>query len=34
VTLLMVNLDNTVLNVALPTLVRDLYATTGSGTQR
>jgi EmrB/QacA subfamily drug resistance transporter len=28
VTLLMVNLDNTVLNVALPTLVRDLRATT------
>jgi EmrB/QacA subfamily drug resistance transporter len=28
VTLLMVNLDNTVLNVALPTLVRDLNATT------
>jgi EmrB/QacA subfamily drug resistance transporter len=28
VTLLMVNLDNTVLNVALPTLVRDLHATT------
>jgi len=27
-TLLMVNLDNTVLNVALPTLVRDLRATT------
>lgn len=26
--LLMVNLDNTVLNVALPTLVRDLHATT------
>lgn len=28
VTLLMVTLDNTVLNVALPTLVRDLHATT------
>jgi EmrB/QacA subfamily drug resistance transporter len=28
VALLMVNLDNTVLNVALPTLVRDLHATT------
>jgi MFS family permease len=28
VTLLMVSLDNTVLNVALPTLVRDLHATT------
>jgi MFS family permease len=28
VALLMVNLDNTVLNVALPTLVRDLNATT------
>ena len=27
VSLLMVNLDNTVLNVALPTLVRDLNAT-------
>src|SRR5689334_1545006 len=27
-TLLMVNLDNTVLNVALPTLVRDLHAST------
>ena len=27
VSLLMVNLDNTVLNVALPTLVRDLHAT-------
>ena len=27
VALLMVNLDNTVLNVALPTLVRDLHAT-------
>ena len=28
VALLMVNLDNTVLNVTLPTLVRDLHATT------
>jgi hypothetical protein len=28
VSLLMVTLDNTVLNVALPTLVRDLHATT------
>ena len=28
VTLLMVTLDTTVLNVALPTLVRDLHATT------
>ena len=28
VTLLMVSLDTTVLNVALPTLVRDLHATT------
>ena len=27
VSILMVNLDNTVLNVALPTLVRDLHAT-------
>ena len=27
VSLLIVNLDNTVLNVALPTLVRDLHAT-------
>jgi hypothetical protein len=27
VSLLMVNLDNLVLNVALPTLVRDLHAT-------
>ncbi len=29
VTALIVNVDNTILNVALPTLVRDLHATTG-----
>ena len=31
VSLLIVTLDNTVLNVVLPTLVRDLHATTGRG---